>query len=517
MTFFDDINRTIELGKLGISAKRSQGADPNQDALKVLIEKMASLRGLPQKIGQILSLNELNSESSHFLKLTEGSAQLSSQEINEIIERELGANWNTYFSEITPDGVSASLGQVHRAKTVNGNNVAIKVQYPKIERALQYDIKALGLLSLPLTGKQRGFHFEEYRKTLSESLFQELDYLQELAALERFQQYHKSEPSLVSPIPFPELSTQKVLTMSWIEGLPIESTRTWDFSERLFIARTLTRFFFKEWLIWREVHADPHSGNYRFERSNDGIKIGLLDFGCTKRLSQDESSALQAFLVWGESPSQNLLELYGRLGFDQALLEPIEKKLPLITEILLEPFLSKRPFLISEWQISKRIDKILGDDRWNFRIAGPASLIFFIRALSGLIQQLQFLSVPVNWNAELQQVCAQAPRKEVLLPSTKNTSCIPQQTTPAANTHSSQASHLKIAVLENDLPKVQLSFKPHLVTQLNLLMDKDLLEKIEARGIKLEELAQSVMKSGYRKQELFSLSEESKNIKVWLE
>ena len=519
MTFFDDINRSIELGKLGIAAKRvkdSEKGDADQDALRSLVDNMATLRGLPQKIGQILSLKELNSERSQFLKLTEGAPQLAATESYALIDKELGCSWKEHFAELSPEGVSASLGQVHRGTTHAGEDVAVKIQYPGIEGALKHDLKALGLLALPLTGKQRGFHLKEYRETLSQSLLTELDYRQELAALERFQEYRKSEPAVISPKPYRELSTERLLTMSWVSGFPIESTKRWDFSERLFIARTLTRLFLKEWLLWGEIHADPHSGNYRFQRSSNGIQVGLLDFGCVKRLSANESSALRSLLEWGDSRTQNLLEMYTQLGFNRDLLEPIEKKLPQMTELILEPILSKRPFLVSEWQISKRMSAILGEDRWNFRIAGPPSLIFFIRAFSGVMQQLEFLSVPINWSVELERVLGSEPARTRKETSNRDSSKTKQST--AQNLGDPQrASQLKIAVLENGLPKVQLSFKPHLVTQLHLLMDSELFAKLASRGIEVEELAKTAVESGLKKQELFSLSEDSKDFRVWLE
>jgi predicted unusual protein kinase regulating ubiquinone biosynthesis (AarF/ABC1/UbiB family) len=386
------------------------------------------------------------------------------------------------------------------------------MQYPGIEGALKHDLKALGLLALPLTGKHRGFHLKEYRETLSQSLLTEIDYREELSALERFQEYRKSEPAVISPTPYRELSTERLLTMSWVPGFPIESTRRWDFSERLFIARTLTRLFLKEWLLWGEIHADPHSGNYRFQRSSNGIQVGLLDFGCVKRLSPNESSALRSLLEWGNIRTQNLLEMYTQLGFNHDLLEPIEKKLPQITELILEPILSKRPFLVSEWQISKRMSAILGEDRWNFRIAGPPSLIFFIRAFSGVMQQLEFLSVPTNWSVELDRILASEPAQTL-----NRAGSTTERSTTESPGDAQRASQLKIAVLENGLPKVQLSFKPHLVTQLHLLMDSELFAKLESRGIEVDEVAKTAVESGFKKQELFSLSEDSKDFRVWLE
>jgi aarF domain-containing kinase len=257
MSLFDDISRSLELGKLGLELRTAAGSDSHERVVK----RMASMRGLPQKIGQILNLHEIGEQSSEYSPLTEGTPTLCREESLAIIEKELGGTWEEHFLQISETAFGASLGQVHKGRLTNGKNVAIKVQYPKIERTVHADLQALGILSLPLVHrKKRGFDIGGYQAELRKSLLQEIDYEHERETLARFWKRTEDDPHTIVPAPFPELSTKRLLTMEWIEGAPLKEATSWSRGERYFLGRLLVRLFLKSWLIWREVHGDPHSG-----------------------------------------------------------------------------------------------------------------------------------------------------------------------------------------------------------------------------------------------------------------
>ncbi len=151
------IRRLWDLGLLAKDltvAKRRRRTANAGVAHRHVVERLGALNGLPRKIGQILSLGELapiESEAS-YTPLTEGEAVLPERVVRRIVERELGAPVAELFREFDGEGISASIGQVHRAVLRDGRRAAVKVQYPDIDKALRQDLRALGWLTVPLGG-----------------------------------------------------------------------------------------------------------------------------------------------------------------------------------------------------------------------------------------------------------------------------------------------------------------------------------------------------------------------------
>ena len=402
------IGRQLQIGKLGLTAAQIQKTSDEEKKTELsldLAHQMASLRGVPQKFGQILSLGELNSDSSVFSTLTESALPEAAEQSFSWIEAELGQSISQVFRSLDPEGHPASLGQVHRGIMKDGTEVAVKIQYPGMREILESDLKSLGLIALPLSAKQSGFDLKAYKNELRNSLLNELDYQREAAALGRFRYHLEDIPDLEIPRVINGYNTNKLLIMSWVPGLKFQKIGSWKAETRERIARLLLSFFLHAWLKWKEIHADPHSGNFRLIESTTEPRLGVIDFGCVKQINEQESLALRLLIESDpSSTSSDLATLYHTLGFKQELMEPLESKLPELTQILLEPFRTKGPFQTKNWSLGKRINKLLGDDRWNFRFAGPASLVLFVRTLSGVIQYLQALDVALDWSKEFEGV-----------------------------------------------------------------------------------------------------------------
>jgi hypothetical protein len=235
----------------------------------------------------------------------------------------------------------------------------------------------------------------------------------------------------------------------------------------------------------------------------------LYDFGCMYRPTDDERLTLarliQATVDRSESPWPLLL----KLGFNREYLEPLADKLPALCRVLFEPFCSEHPYDLEDWNLGQRVSDILGADRWNFRIAGPAGMIFLMRAFHGLAYYLEGLATPVLWQRAFAP-CAEAlaaPTAALALPAAAQPEC----------DFSSLARHLKIRVRENGLTKVELTMYASSVDHLDDLLDDDVKQRIERQGIDLSELVANVRRGGYVPTEIFALTEGSKHVEVWLE
>ena len=508
---FNRLNRWLGYAGLARDGWRAvrAGQETKQQAQKHLAARLGRLRGLPQKIGQMLSLAEDEATAAAFAPLREHAPALPWQQIKPRLQQEWGCEVRELFSWIDPIGKGASLGQVHRGEMKSGTNVAVKIQYPGMRTALATDLNSLGWLSLPLGGLGRGFDLADYQHTLLTSLEQELDYRQEAAQQEACRSAWQEIEEICVPRVQQDLTTENVLVTEWQDGDSWNDVcQRWPLAAKEALAETLVRWWIHSYFRSGMVHADLHPGNLRFRRVSRDVQIVVFDFGSVQRVSSEEQQALADLIAATEQGSDRLLAEFLRLGFDYDKLRPLEAKLPALCRVLLAPFLAEGPFQIHTWNLGEQVQQILGDDRWNFRLAGPPGLMFLLRSLHGMLHYLTQLKVAVDWRS-LMQKFAPPPTRSFALPLL-NEPIIPAQLAKAAE-------HLRIRVSQQGETRVQLTFPARAVENLADLMGEELLARIQAQGIQLAQIAEQVRQSDYAPGPLFELTTGDKRAAVWLE
>ena len=434
------------------------------------------MHGLPQKIGQLLAFAG-PAGPSPFVPSAESQSALPFYTVLDLLEASLGRPWTDCFESIESRGIAASLGQVHRAVLCDGRQAAVKVQYPDSAANVESDLGTLSWLTLPFGGLRGGFDRTAYHDQIGGMLRQELDYRREAQALRQFGAIAEASEFVVVPELIDELCTNRVLTMTWLEGEAFDTVRAWPEDDRRQAAVALLRLFLTSGFVWRFLHADPHPGNYLFRREGNRVQIGLLDFGCVLRLSEDRVRSLIR-LVKGATSScvDQVLADYLALGFDPDLLEPMAHLLPALNRVVFEPFVTKAPFSLSAWRLSERVEELLGSFRWNFRFAGPADLIFVVRAYLGLLRYLHALAVDVDWSEVWRSSIG--PGRDAAVPGTGKTL--------AAESREVLSRHLRVAVYEAGEVRVDLTFKAVLAESLPELIPDELGEKLRARGVDVQ-------------------------------
>jgi predicted unusual protein kinase regulating ubiquinone biosynthesis (AarF/ABC1/UbiB family) len=202
---------------------------------------------------------------------------------------ELGADWEKRYRSFDRNpAAAASLGQVHKAVSREGRALAVKLQYPDMQSAVEADLGQLGLI-LKL---QRRFNPEidttEIAKELAERLREELDYEREAKHAALYRSALRDDPLVRVPQTLPELSTKRLLSMEWLEGNPLLSFLDHDLADRNRIARAMFRAWWFPFAQCGVIHGDPHLGNYTvFEVAGEKqtaspAGINLLDFGCIR-------------------------------------------------------------------------------------------------------------------------------------------------------------------------------------------------------------------------------------------
>lgn len=507
------IRRGVGYADLARQARKARSDDAvvRANAQVHLVERMGRLRGLPQKIGQIISMSGSDDQADAFAPLTDSAEPLPFATIAPILEQAWNRPIDRVVRTIDEHGLAASLGQVHRAELLDDRVVAIKVRYPDIREAVMADLKMLGWLSRPVGDLRRGFDLADYRREILRDIEAELDYRVEADHQRRFASQAGRMEGWVIPGVIDELSGENVLVTEWIDGERIEAAATWDQAERDRLALNLVRGFFRTLFGNGFIHADPHPGNYRFVQTPCGPRIVLFDYGSMAVVTREHRVAILKLIQITTDKIGDPYSLLTALGFNEKFLEPIRGKLAALCNTLFDPFRCPGKYDLARWNRRQRMDDILGDDRWNFRLSGPAQLIFVMRAFKGLTFYLERLGADVAWSIALrpwlEEHQAALAAIDVSAPA------------GAAGTFENFAKHLRIQVTENGQQKVALRFLGTVVDNLDEIMDDELTRRIAEQGIDLAAIVRDVRHSGYAPRELFRLEESdaSKGVRVWLE
>lgn len=491
--------------------RRAKDGPARQRAQLALAERMGRLRGIPQKLGQILSMGQ---DAEAFAPLTHAAEPLPLVEI----EAGLRAAWQRdtaeVYTRISPRGLAASLGQVHRATLQDGREVAIKLRYPGIARAMTWDLKALTGVSSAAGVLRRGFDLGAYRREIRRDLEEELDYRREADNQARMARCLNRRPGWCVPALVEELCAEEVLVSTWEAGDELGTVvRTWSAAERQRLAEVLLDGFLAALFDEGLLHADPHDGNYRFRIGAQGPEVVLYDFGCVCRIEPVERVLLLTLLREAGRPDARPMDLLVDLGFDAALLAPLRPQLPALLRVLFAPFLDAAPQRIHHAARRAAVQELLGERAWNFRMSGPADLLFLVRAFHGLLHQLEVLGAAVDGRAAL------APYLERHRRELDGVDCFRGPTPAEPAPIPCLAERLLLRITRDGRSVLELTFPATHLDALEEEMDAEFLDTLTARDIDLGRLVSEARARDYAPGTLFELSEQppQAGVRLWLE
>ncbi|WP_291986197.1 AarF/ABC1/UbiB kinase family protein [Candidatus Accumulibacter sp. ACC007] len=248
-------------------------------------DQLARLRGAAMKFGQLLSMDAgelLPPEFGDILASLRADAKaMPMSQLVSVLDANWGKGWDRHFRQFSFTPVAAaSIGQVHLAETKDGRRVAIKVQYPGIRRSIDSDIDNVATL-LRVSGLlPRGLEVGPLLLEAKRQLHAEADYLGEAALLSRYAGLLADAPEFMLPEVHADLTTERVLVMSAMGGVPVESLLHAPQAERDRVAGLLFRLFFREIFEFRLIQSDPNFANYRYDSASR--RLILLDFGATR-------------------------------------------------------------------------------------------------------------------------------------------------------------------------------------------------------------------------------------------
>jgi predicted unusual protein kinase regulating ubiquinone biosynthesis (AarF/ABC1/UbiB family) len=256
-------------------------------------DTLGTMKGVLMKIGQLASYVDdgLAPPARRVLSRLQDSVPPMSAELAAgVIAAELGAPPEQVFKEWDPLPIAAaSIGQVHRAITTDGQAVAVKVQYPGIAETIAADLGNVGLIRSLLKMAAPSQDVTALIDELRERISEELDYVREAENQRQFAAYFDGHPTASVPKIIDELSTARVITSELAAGARFGEMLGWPQEEKDLAAETIYRFTFRSLYELHAFNGDPHPGNYLFE---PGGRVTFLDFGLVKHFGDRELDPL---------------------------------------------------------------------------------------------------------------------------------------------------------------------------------------------------------------------------------
>ena len=258
---------------------------------------LGTMKGVLMKLGQMASYIDdgLNPQVRRTLgRLQDSVPPMSPELAAQVIRSEFGKNPEAVFKEWDPEPIAAaSIGQVHRAITEDGQAVAVKVQYPGIAETISADLNNVALIRGLLKAAAPNQDVTSLIEELRERIREELDYVREADNQAKFAAFYAGHPTIRVPRIIPELSGQRVITSELATGARFAEFLTWSQEEKDLAAETIYRYVFRSLYEMHAFNGDPHPGNYLFE---PGGQVTFLDYGLVKRFTADELVPLETMV-----------------------------------------------------------------------------------------------------------------------------------------------------------------------------------------------------------------------------
>jgi predicted unusual protein kinase regulating ubiquinone biosynthesis (AarF/ABC1/UbiB family) len=327
-------------GNLGVMAARVAGGrllgieqDPSRNAAE-LAAALGALKGPLMKVAQLLATipEAIPPEYARELAQLQSAAPPMGQSfVRRRMQAELGPDWQSRFRTFDPQAAaSASLGQVHKAVSHDGRALAVKLQYPDMLSAVEADLTQLKTVFAVHARMSPAVQTDAILTEIAARLREELDYDLEARHLKLYATIFAGDPKIRVPDVLPEVSTRRLLSMTWLSGRKLLDYKSAPLQARNTIAEAMFRAWWFPFSHYGVIHGDPHLGNYTVFDADEGAGhleapagINLLDYGCIRTfpvsfvqgvvdlykglLANDRDRIVAAYEAWGFAGLSNEL------------------------------------------------------------------------------------------------------------------------------------------------------------------------------------------------------------------
>ncbi|MBW7850775.1 MAG: AarF/ABC1/UbiB kinase family protein [Rhodospirillales bacterium] len=377
--------------------------DPARRAAE-LKAALGGLKGPLMKVAQILSTIPDALPREYALEL----AQLQSNAphmgwpfVKRRMASELGPEWQKRFSSFDHEAsAAASLGQVHKAIGLDGRRLACKLQYPDMASVVEADLRQLKVIFAVYRQYDRSIDPTYIHQEIAARLREELDYAREARHMRLYAHMLRDEAGVHVPEVVGELTTNRLLTMTWLDGDRILKFVGEHIDDRNAVAYNMFRAWYVPFYYYGVIHGDPHLGNYtvRSDRS-----INLLDFGSIRVFPASfVKGVIDLYHALERNDRDLAVHAYETWGFKNLGKQAIDV-LNLWAAFLYAPLLENRPRLIQETEEAgvygrEVAEKVHGELRRLGGVTPPREFVLMDRAAIGLGSVFLHLKAEINWH-----------------------------------------------------------------------------------------------------------------------
>ena len=381
---------------LGLSLDKQKHAEELKQAL-------GGLKGPLMKVAQIMStVPDMLPEEyvEELAELQSNAPAMGWLFVRRRMASELGADWQSKLESFEKEAAAAaSLGQVHRAVHPDGRDLACKLQYPDMKSAVEADLKQLRVVFSIYHRYDQAVNPADIHKEVSDRLREELDYDLERAHLDLYRDMLADEDGVHVPEPVPELSTDRLLTMSWLDGTHLLDWVDADQETRNRVAVNMFRAWYVPFYFYGTIHGDPHLGNYSVR---EDTSINLMDFGCIRIFQplfvQGVIDLYRALQNGDRNLAVHAYETWGFTGLSQEVIDTLN----IWAEFVYGPLLEDRERRIQETDGTmygaKVAKKVHNELRSLGGVTPPREFLLMDRAAIGLGSVFLHLKAEINWH-----------------------------------------------------------------------------------------------------------------------
>lgn len=382
---------------LGVKMDRGRHAADLRAAL-------GGLKGPLMKVAQIMSTipDALPKEYVQELAQLQANAPAMGQAfVKRRMVAELGPQWQARFKSFElAAAAAASLGQVHRATAKDGRALAVKLQYPEMASAVEADLRQLKLIFSIYRRYDAAIDTRHIHDEIAARLREELDYELESRHMRLYGAMLKDEAGVHVPEVVPELTTKRLLAMTWLEGRRLLDFKDAPIETRNAIALNLFRAWYVPFYRCGVIHGDPHLGNYTVR---DDLGINLLDFGCVRifplKFVGGVIDLYRAISTDDRALAVHAYETWGFTGLSNEVIDTLN----LWAEFVYAPLLEDRPRRIQEMEASgvygrEVAEKVHHRLKELGGVTPPREFVFMDRAAIGLGGVFLHLDAEINWH-----------------------------------------------------------------------------------------------------------------------
>jgi len=321
---------------------------------------------------------------------------------------ELGPDWQKRFRSFERAATrAASLGQVHRAVAPDGRALACKLQYPDMQSAVEADLSQLKLVMSLYERYDRAVSTGEIHAEIADRLREELDYRREARHIALYRRMLAKEKGVSVPEVVADLSTGRLLTMTWIEGDKLLDVVKNPPVSRNEIAANMFRAWYVPFYFYGAIHGDPHLGNYTVRPDNG---LNLVDFGCVRIFKPSfVKGVIDLYFALQRDDHELAVHAYEIWGFKNLTKDMIEV-LNQWARFVYAPLLDDRSRKIQEKDTGVYgrdvAEKVRGEVRRLGGVRPPREFVFMDRAAIGLGSVFFHLKAEINWHRLFHELIA---------------------------------------------------------------------------------------------------------------